>query len=610
MFGLINCSTRRVAKVGKVVKTNAEPKPQAKTNFRQKKVSLDRFVGLTFRSNTGCWGCRKRRKKCDETHPACKACVKRNLPCVWRTDSNEPAGYDIDWKLDNEVPKEGTFEMGDRASLDLSQGVSRCENFTTPRSESFTTPRPESFTTLVEISNTQPYAVDLSSAVDTSPADVSPQVFASVSLPSLDFDSFSHLPSLHLSDVGMFLDSKGVSFVQHFDNNVSGTLMVSPTASNYFSKTFLLVASLDEGIGHAIASWGAYYAHGSLHHDVEHHLTQAVGLITSRFARGVAVSTHDYFILICFHLIVLGFFICQGDASQWWTCFQKCHELIERFGGLEKLCEEFSYSNDVKFLVSNFFYHDIMASHAFLHGPLVKLEEYSRIFRSGFFDSNYGIDPLQGCLNPVYMLLAEELEARTDMRTRKERLDSILNGELGTEDDPDVLGEFDAMRTQYLEFCAEIQSRIESKIANCHIDPSLLEKTDQLEVDLHLKMFALFKLVCKLYWVLFIKETSPTSNEVQLLLIKLMDGIEELVDTPMILVLCLPMLVAGGACYSKYDRRRLEKIFGRIMLKCPIKNVRKAWVVVQELWKKNPDGDKTLEWADVCKELGWELCVC
>ena len=35
----------------------------------------------SLRSNDGCWTCRVRRKKCDETNPACSTCTSLQLPC-------------------------------------------------------------------------------------------------------------------------------------------------------------------------------------------------------------------------------------------------------------------------------------------------------------------------------------------------------------------------------------------------------------------------------------------------------------------------------------------------------------------------------------------------
>lgn len=39
------------------------------------------------RSKTGCSSCRRRKKKCDETHPICNACQRNNLVCTWPEES-------------------------------------------------------------------------------------------------------------------------------------------------------------------------------------------------------------------------------------------------------------------------------------------------------------------------------------------------------------------------------------------------------------------------------------------------------------------------------------------------------------------------------------------
>lgn len=45
-----------------------------------------RGTGSSRRSNA-CWTCKLRRKKCDEAHPACTACVSRTITCH---------GYDLE----------------------------------------------------------------------------------------------------------------------------------------------------------------------------------------------------------------------------------------------------------------------------------------------------------------------------------------------------------------------------------------------------------------------------------------------------------------------------------------------------------------------------------
>ncbi|KAH6957057.1 fungal-specific transcription factor domain-containing protein [Fusarium avenaceum] len=44
-----------------------------------------------IRSRTGCFTCRKRKKKCDESKPICSGCKRNKLECVWPEPSSVPA---------------------------------------------------------------------------------------------------------------------------------------------------------------------------------------------------------------------------------------------------------------------------------------------------------------------------------------------------------------------------------------------------------------------------------------------------------------------------------------------------------------------------------------
>ncbi|KAJ4984757.1 hypothetical protein SVAN01_09715 [Stagonosporopsis vannaccii] len=46
-----------------------------------------------YRSRSGCLTCRARRVKCDETHPICKACSKKNRPCQWEAPHTKFKDY-------------------------------------------------------------------------------------------------------------------------------------------------------------------------------------------------------------------------------------------------------------------------------------------------------------------------------------------------------------------------------------------------------------------------------------------------------------------------------------------------------------------------------------
>lgn len=564
-------------------------------NFNQKRVSLDKFVGTKFRSVRGCKQCRSRRKKCDETHPKCNACVKRNIECEWRDQSGKNASKKVSETDKGNATYEATalpyiqphdaYENALKADVTLGSAI------------------PLDSDSIVELELPLESDTNIESQLMALSQHTSGESI--VSLPQFELNFFE-FPKFFFN---FFMDSKGAAFVEHFESKVSKSLTVSPSTSNYFSKTFLQLANIDESIGHAIASWGAFYVHQHEHEDVKHHLRKAMVVTAKRFPRTSELSKYDRFTLLCFYLIVLGTFVCQGDVRLWWSCFKECHEIINKSNGLFELCQELHFSNDIKFLISNFFYHDVMNSDAFLHAPLIPIDKYRALFTADFFDSLYGIDPLQGCLNPVYLLLAEELEVFTAIEARQKRLDDLLGGELDL-DDENVSREFDIIRAQHFEFCEELIKQIEQKLLNCDIDHRMLEHVTENEANLHKQVFALFMHACKMYWALFIKKILPKSCEVQLILMKLVEGLEKLVDTGMVVVLCLPLLLASAASYAQHDRSKLRKLTLNIIDKCPVQNVRRAWEVIQKCWERNPDGDKLVNWAEVCRELGWHLCVC
>lgn len=45
-------------------------------------------VRSRMRCRTGCLTCRRRKKKCDETHPSCAGCQRNNIECQWESSAS------------------------------------------------------------------------------------------------------------------------------------------------------------------------------------------------------------------------------------------------------------------------------------------------------------------------------------------------------------------------------------------------------------------------------------------------------------------------------------------------------------------------------------------
>lgn len=64
------------------------------------------------RSKNGCLTCRGKRKKCDETKPQCKACVRSVQACVWSSDDKQDSQNNSN--SDSTPPTNASSELTNR----------------------------------------------------------------------------------------------------------------------------------------------------------------------------------------------------------------------------------------------------------------------------------------------------------------------------------------------------------------------------------------------------------------------------------------------------------------------------------------------------------------
>lgn len=639
-------------------------------NFRQKKVLVDRIVGPTFRSASGCSGCRKRRRKCDETHPECKACVKRGSECVWR-EPKQRRGSEVSNKVgqeakaditrkkhgnialtrsserheeqngEAEIPPLGFCAGSDREHLSMASAKAAGRAPGHHGKASALSAAQASPNTDLQAAHLGPIATFVGSApgeehMKTISKDTAPEEETALETPTeLPMETPIELPEeipieVNKAAVGaeamvwreegataqsapllralplvlpLFLSHRAADRMHHFGQSVCPTITVGTAGSNYFCKTFLSLAYVDEAIGHAIASWGAFYRRES--EAQARHMRRAVALR----ARAGAQSRFDFFCALCFHLVACGYHVCRGDVDWWWRSFRAVVDLVQAAGGPAALCRQFGHTNDVKFVLSNLFYHDVLSSRAVAAGPAIPMQMYAEVFDADFFTASYGVDPLQGCMHPVYMLLGEVLEVRCAMARRRARLHQMLEDERDA--DAAVVRELERVRTDFLRACTAAAETLARKIAACEPDLRQFARAGLLpaDVELHCAAFDVHRLALQLHCAMALRGWPPTSPEVELMQIRLRAAIGDLIYSRMNLVLCFPLLVAGVACHTAHDQRAMATAFRATSEQCAVGNVARAWLVVQETWRRSALG-RPADWAAVCEDFGWHLCVC
>lgn len=428
-----------------------------------------------------------------------------------------------------------------------------------------------------------------------------------------DFDvpNFLLTPS---STFSIYLDEAGLRLLDFFENKVAKLLCISPESSNYFLKTFFTVATSEESIMHALAAWGGVFSEGPSSDLVKYHMAKATTLIHEKHLNNPSMDKYGYYVAFCYFLIAIGVEICSGDVSNWYYHFNKCTELLKSYGGLAKFCRDFDYSNDVKWLIANFLFHDIMSSVTLSHGTSCSMNDYNSLFKNNrLLDiGDYGLDPYQGCIQPIYLILGEIMNAYVELKEIRKTLKKRTT-EIAVQD-PDLieLKELTSERMKHYQYVDkrynELLDRVTQACPN-QIQMSLIINNKE-ELNLHLTLFELYRQTCRMYLLLYIKQTQPSSSEVQILLLVSLSFIESLIESRMTASLPMLLLICGISCCNESDRIQIRDKFQRIYKKYKAGNVRRVWDIVEESWIRNPDGNLCIDWVGICEEFGWKLSVC
>lgn len=627
-------------------------------------VSIHNLIGSTdkkTRSKTGCLNCRhKRKKKCDEIHPICGSCKARNLECVWGIQEYNPTSIkdsshriekstnrkvkpfslkatrevlkgssegkssrDLPTSVDeiiiklsnkedinpvqssNELPNnlsQAVFELpSSEAVIELpnSESIIELETSTTSYRSPFTQFDPSSFSPFFKsppFLPSTPDPIDLNQDFDETSAWINPSILYT---PSNTFN-------LHL-------DEKGLILLDIYKTKISKMISISGEASNYFLKTFFTLAATEESVLNLLAAWGGVLYDGPDSATVKHYKQKSQTLLAKRFENKSRLDKFDYFTLFAYYLIDIGSEIFSGDTSKWHESFLKANKLLIGYGSVTKFLEDFNYSNDAKFLISNYQFHDIMSSETLTAGTSCKIGTYLNIFDDDEDLSSYGLDPYQGCIQPLFLLLGEILNTSVECKQMRHKLNEKMDG-LSKDILIDVPRWYGVNEERIKYFVdVDIKSReLLTKVENCspnNIQVKILSK-NMKDLENHLTLFELYRNTCKIYLLLYIKQTQPKSSEIQFLLLDSFKLLDVLMHSNLTTSLVMALLVCGMCCTTELDRLEIRNKFERVYSCCKVGNVTKALRIVEECWRQNPDGELCIDWVSICEDFGWKLSVC
>lgn len=627
-------------------------KPQTVRMKNSSKLQKLKFItGPNFRSKTGCDTCRHRRRKCDETEPICDFCASRGLECVYKSKPDKNPIWNTggitgfkskstkskphqvtqqatNIKIENEESNAGNVNVKSE-HLEISPNIESVHE--RENREPHVNPKNDFHESLESAYNEMPESKSLVISSrrkhDTkgesfllswfnSPAPEIPKSsFSEYDFPIDIKDSFifsghkldsspnaivpSSLPSL-------CLDDKGIHYLDYFHNRVSKILAICfDNNKNYFKRLFYLLANNEETFTYVVVAWGALYCKDRLFdEEATSYLNKGLKKFNELFAG--KINEFDYYFQFCFYLILSEMHICIGETRLWRVYFENTIDLINEYGGLEKICKDFGYSHEIRFMISNLQYNDIMSSKSLICGTRIPTDVYERVFGHESFkkyELSYGIDTLQGCHQPVLLLLGE-------IMTNKAVINSKLS-ELKSCGDLDSSRYFE-MKREYFNLVEEISSKLNSKIEQVEPNMQLLNSIRDCltDYDIYFHTYRLYKIICRFYWFLYIKQITPDNYQVQHLLMDAFQLIDYLMTTKMNVILCLPLLVCACCVYEDNDKQFIESRVEKVKLLSPVKNLDKCWQIISRVWELNKKGNVIVDWSIICVEFGWELNIC
>lgn len=400
------------------------------------------------------------------------------------------------------------------------------------------------------------------------------------------------------------LDSEGTLYLEYYREKYCSFVSIAPMTLNYFLKTFFSLATRKKSILYALTAWGGFYLElKKPEPDYSKpwlYMQKAAKLMCDEIGSVLMPSSDDeFFTLFALYLIFIGIEVCTGDVDKWFQFHQRCFQLLRSGGGPAQVAQRFGYSNDIKFLLSDFQYHDLLLSDALTSGTHFSLSEYDRVLCDG--DKDYGIDPLQGTIAPIYNIMGQIANAKVEVQKLVEAMEQLeTQGQEAYEE-----------RTKYYDRLVGLWSDLDRKIDHCSPWKShmLMLARDQNQLSLHMALFELYTYICRIQLNASILSLAPSATIQQRWLLKALVLVDMLVDSPLNVSLLLALVVCGVTCWRTYDRERMRERFLIHQNLYLLGNLKRVQEIVEEIWVANPTGDVCIDWPDFAKKHGWSLWV-
>jgi transcriptional activator protein UGA3 len=369
------------------------------------------------------------------------------------------------------------------------------------------------------------------------------------------------------------LDDEGHRLFEYFCSRQAKIISVSP--ENSFLDVFVPMASESDAVLYGIVAWAGFHKDRGRHQEVGYrYLNKAMQAVVSNFNKGEMTTLAGL-------LLILAGEICNGDVVHWNKHLSLAAKIINMNGGLSN----FVNTRALQWLATNFAYHDLLAASTCARRNTHFLpSEYDQIMRRAL-----GPDTLLGCCQPLFQILAEI----SDLAVESQQLYC------------------DSSMLPSVEMLKSVRSKavaLEQKIVACIPDHLGMITLSPQDLERQLTLFETFQLAAKIHLFQSVLRLNACSLDMQCLSRELLNSLDVVLGTDVEAGLVFPLFIAGISCYTPDSRQRMLERFDQFYERNLARNIRRTRQLLEEVWKRDEEGSKHVDWYGIIESRGWDLC--
>lgn len=420
------------------------------------------------------------------------------------------------------------------------------------------------------------------------------------------------------------LTGKSAYLYNYYVETLSRKVCIAPSSqndSNSYQNVFLPLAHRDKGVLYGILAWSGFHLDGEWIDEGKKYVDLALEHMNKALKESMDKNQgkddrQTILVKLATLLILCGAEICRGDVKNWSIYLYWGWKILFTNGGILN----FNLTKEEHWLISNFAYHDLLASSSSERGTYFPSKDYEIIFSDHAGLSRGNLNPLLGVSKKLYRIIGDistlAFESRIILSQYYNR--DSLNTKGGISESPIFgspkdINDTDSNLSTHARMNRLLSSVIDkAKALQLEIDEAKPDLTDLVnltdeELEWQLTLFEAFQISAKLFLRQTIMKINPSSLESQVLANDLIKCIDIVLGSPVQASLVFPMFMSGIHCVTIYDRDTMRRRLDEFMKLYGPWNVTRAKFLMEKVWEQSPEGDKVVDWHSILKDLGWDV---